>query len=449
MENKKELREFVFLGTSHLSHLQNELNQELFRQPWFMENFHYPPTHLSRRGGKFSKKFIDKYRKFLARNERKLTIFLNMGSNDLRFARSEKESEKKRVSEVYYYIQNIHHLTERAGDATLILSGLIPDTTHYDVYKYDFGDLTGSLRAYAKLHGVLYFDTYKYIMLFNRPNLDLFRDLPKDQMGQNAKVWGPSWGDHIVGPEGGVLPISYQKGIHMNELGNNYMARMIVRFLTFNYQMKDDPKILPEIKYLKSSLGEDLELEAYLHRDTDKPFEWPNGCEWCNLVVFRCDLEDLEDKSKSLVLDLTSIMPVTKCIWEFEAQMKKLELYELAVQADSYGMLKKFGVSMPHIAEKIQSYVISEDVRAVLANYKYVDCFKRQVRVWAKNDLYFRVIEEHIRNGLEEHLQYLEVYPRFHLVHQHFKWEHLTDLMEHYPQINALVRDLDAEWPDN
>ena len=446
MENKKELREFVFLGSSHMYHLQIDLNRELLRQPWFRENFQYPPTHLSRRGGKLSEKFIEVYRKFLATRETKLTVFLNVGSNDLRFARNKKDPEKKRVREVLYYIQAIHDLTERLGNQTLILSGLIPDTRHYDVYKYDFGELTGLLRTYARHHGVLYFDTYKHIMTFDRPNLDLFKDLPKNRMGKSRKVWGPKWGNHVVGPEGGILPVSYHKDIHMNELGNNYLAQKLVGFLTTNYNMKVDPKSFSEMNYLKSTI--DLDFVAYLRRHMDVPFEWPRGCEWCNLAVFRCDLED-SNKSKLPHLDITCIMPMTKCIWEFESQIKKLDLYEIAAQADSYGMLKRFDISMPHISERIQSYVISENVRAMLDHYKYIVGFKEQIIKWAKNDLYFKVIFEHIKSGLEDHLQYLEVYPRFNHIIQHHKWEHLTDLMEYYPQINSFIRDLGVEFGDD
>ena len=446
MENKKELREFVFLGTSHLNRLQNALNRELLRQPWFRNNFKYPPTHLSRRGGKLSDTFIEAYKKFLAKRKTKLTVFLNVGSNDLRFARKEKDTEKKRVSEVYYYIRAIHDITERAGDATLILSGLLPDTRHYDVYKYDFGELNGLLRTYARHRGVLYFDTYKHIMIFDRPNLDLFGDLPKNQMGKTIKVWGPTWGDHVVGPEGGVLPISYHRDIHMNELGNNYLAQKIVGFLTTNYKMKVDPKIFPELDYLKSTIK--LDFVAFLHRNANKPFEWPRGCEWCNLAIFRCDLEDLS-KSKLPHLEINCIMPMTKCVWEFESQIKKLELYEIAVQADSYGMLRKFDISMPHISERIQSYIISENVRAMLDHHVYVDGFKRQINKWAKNDLYFKVIIEHIKSGLEDHLQYLEVYPRFNHILQHHEWEHFADLMEHYQWINSFIRDLDVEFGDD
>ena len=104
---------------------------------------------------------------------------------------------------------------------------------------------------------------------------------------------------------------------------------------------------------------------------------------------------------------------------------------------------------MPHISERIQSYVISENVRAMLDHHKYIVGFKKQIRKWAKNDLYFKVIIEHIKSGLEDHLQYLEVYPRFNHILQHHEWEHFADLMEHYQWINSFIRDLDVEFGDD
>ena len=456
-KDEAEVRELIFVGTSHLHHLKPYLTEMLQTQGWFLNNFHHSPGFLTKRGGRISEEWIDKLKTYLTQNKHKIIIFLNIGSNDLRIQRHKNDPEKKSVNEVFEYIEKVRRVVKLHENAKIILSGLVPDATHDGFYKKEFQALSYKLREYCVLEGLLYFNTPRHLVVFGRPNLDLFQDLPKRKSGE-------------IKPFSDMrkkLPITNCKGIHLNELGNIHLARKITQFLAENFHMQwglvraknlpmqgNNAKVVSKIREIFErrmtffiEKSQDRETGHVKHEKVTwgEPsyFSWPLGCQWCSLAIYFCNnWTDFE--THHTMREIDSILEMANQVVKNQKQLKKLELYELAVQVDSLQMLKRFETSMmSHITDKIKSYILGEDVNQFI---EYTDTFvaefKYQIDRWAREDICYRVVTEHVSHKLEDHLRMLYVYPMFNATNYGFKWSCLGALLGQYEKMIALVRSI-------
>ena len=446
-KDEAEVRELIFVGTSHLHHLKPYLTEMLQTQGWFLNNFHHSPGFLTKRGGRISKEWIDKLKTYLAENKHKIIIFLNIGSNDLRIQRHRNDPEKKSVDEVFEYIEEVNEVVKFHENAEIILSGLVPDATHDGFYKKEFRALSYRLREYSIMEGLLYFNTPRHLVVFGWPNLDLFQDLPKRKSGKKK----------LFTDKRQELPITNRKGIHLNEIGNTHLARKITQFLAENFHMQ---RALVRAKILPTQ-GNNAEVvskirKVFERRETGNVkhikvtygeptyFSWPRGCQWCSLAIYFCN-NWTEFETHSSMREIDSILEMANQVVKNQKQLKKLELYELAVQEDSLQMLKRFESSMmSHITDRIKSYVLGEDVNQFI---EYTDTFvvefKYQIGRWAREDICYRVITEHVSHKLEDHLRMLYVYPMFNTTNYGFKWSCLGALLAQYEKMIALVRNIE------
>ena len=430
-----EKRQFVIIGTSHVHHARFEFNEQLLYSKWFSDNYKYPPTYMAKRGGKFNSEFMEEIREFIKTNDRKLTIFLNMGSNDLRFPRDSLDSAKKSPADIMCYVEAIHTFVRHHKDATLILSSPIIDVPNFEVYKDDFSELSTRLKRFAIMNRLLFFDTQKHMMLFGRPNLELFRDPPEWKFENRKK-------DRKV-RKNAKLPVTYQKDIHLNLIGNSYFVGKVTGFLENNYQMHKDAKALEIVKELDKTMGGDFVYEIFVYRKQNLLFKWPDGCQWCMLAIFYCETDMSAQTPPDIELD--NIVFYSKEVWNFERKLRKLELYDIAENADYTKTLRKFGISMPHLAEKIQSYVIGENVRKFLDRYEFIQIFKRSIGKWAIDDIGYRTIFEHVKHGLTDHLKWLRHFKCLRMINEGYKWACFQSLLDNFPKMISMVRDIHYE----
>ena len=455
-KDETEVRELIFVGTSHFYHLKPYLTEMLQNQDWFLNNFHYI-RFLTKRGGRISREWIDKLKTFLAQNKHQITIFLNIGSNDLRIPRHKNDPEKKSVNEVFEYIEEVRQVVKIHENATIILSGLVPDATHDGFYKKEFRALSSKLKNYSVMERLLYFNTPQHLVVFGRPNLDLFQDLPKQKSGEIKPFFDMRK----------KLPITNLKGIHLNELGNSHLARKITQFLAENFHMQwglvqaknipmqgNDAKVASKVREiferrltLSIEKSQDRVTGHVKHTKviSGEPsyFSWPQGCQWCSLAIYFCN-NWTEFETHHTMREIDSILEMANQVIKNQKQLKKLELYELAVQEDSLQMLKRFETSMmSHITDKIKSYILGEDVNQFI---EYTDTFvvefKHQIARWAREDICYRVVTEHVFHKLEDHLRMLYVYPMFNTTNYGFKWGCLGALLGQYEKMIALVRNI-------